>query len=97
MFICGLGQHELRLNGRKVGNNVLDPGWTNYRKTCLYVTHDVTARLTRGRNALGVMLGNGMYNVEGGRYVKFKGTFGPPKMILQVICRVCRRHGRHGG
>jgi hypothetical protein len=43
-FISGLGQHELRLNGRKVGDNVLDPGWTNYRRTCPYVTHDVTAQ-----------------------------------------------------
>ena len=82
--VCGLGFYELRLNGQKVGDRVLDPGWTNYRKTCLYSSYDVTAKLTRGRNAIGVMLGNGMYNVPGGRYVKFKGSFGPPKVILQL-------------
>lgn len=83
-YVCGLGFYELRLNGRKVGDRVLDPGWTNYRKTCLYAAYDVTAELTRGRNAVGVMLGNGMYNVPGGRYVKFKGSFGPLKVILQL-------------
>lgn len=83
-YVCGLGCYELRLNGRKVGDRVLDPGWTNYRKTCLYAAYDVTAQVTRGQNALGVMLGNGMYNVPGGRYVKFRGSFGPPKVILQL-------------
>ena len=82
--ICGLGQYELRLNGGKVGDHVLDPGWTNYRKTCLYATYDVTEQIRQGDNCLGVMLGNGMYRVGGGRYVKFTGSFGPPKMILQL-------------
>jgi hypothetical protein len=83
-FICGLGFYELRLNGQKVGDRVLDPGWTNYRKTCLYSTYDVTAMLTQGSNAMGVMLGNGMYHIPGGRYTKFTGSFGPPKMIMQL-------------
>ena len=82
--ICGLGQYELRLNGGKLGDHVLDPGWTNYRKTCLYATYDVTEQTRQGDNCLGVMLGNGMYRVGGGRYVKFTGSFGPPKMILQL-------------
>jgi len=84
VYVCGLGFYELRLNGGKVGDRVLDPGWTDYRKTCLYTAYDVTSQLARGRNALGVMLGNGMYNVPGGRYTKFTGTFGPPKLILQL-------------
>jgi len=83
-FICGLGFYELRLNGRKVDDRVLDPGWTNYRKTCLYATYDVTTQLKRGPNALGILLGNGMYNVPGGRYTKFKGSFGPPKVIFHL-------------
>jgi alpha-L-rhamnosidase len=83
-YVCGLGFYELSLNGQKVGDRVLDPGWTNYKKTCLYATYDVTAQLVRGQNALGVMLGNGMYNIPGGRYVKFNGSFGPPKVILKL-------------
>ncbi len=83
-YICGLGFYELRLNGEKVGERALDPGWTNYRKRCLYVAHDVTANVKSGKNALGVLLGNGMYNVPGGRYIKFRGSFGPPKLICQL-------------
>ena len=60
-YICGLGYSELRLNGRKVGRNVLDPGWTTYDKRVLYVTHDVTEYLNPGQNAVGVMLGQGWY------------------------------------
>ncbi|MDX9971961.1 MAG: family 78 glycoside hydrolase catalytic domain [FCB group bacterium] len=83
-YVCGLGQFELYVNGTKVGDHFLDPGWTNYKKTCLYVPLDVTRLLHPGSNALGVMLGNGMYNVPGGRYVKFTGSFGEPKLILQL-------------
>ena len=57
-FVCGLGQFELRVNGAKAGEDVMEPGWTNYAKTCLYVARDVTALLRNGENALGVMLGN---------------------------------------
>ena len=84
VYICGLGQFELSLNGEKVGNHVLDPGWTNYKKSCLYVPFDITEKIRSGENALGVMLGNGLYNVKGGRYVKFLGSFGEPKVILQL-------------
>ena len=82
--ICGLGHYELRINGRRIGDHQMDPGWTNYRKTCLYSSYDVTESLKQGNNCIAVMLGNGMYNVPGGRYTKFKGTFGPPKLICQT-------------
>ena len=87
-FVCvsGLGQYELRLNGARVGGGVLQPGWTNYRKTILYNTFDVTQGLRSGTNILGLLLGNGMYNVEkyAGRYTKRVGTYGQPKLILQL-------------
>jgi hypothetical protein len=81
--ICGLGQFELSVNGEKVGNDVMEPAWANFRKSCLYVVHDVARHLRVGENEIGVMLGNGMYNVVGtpGRYKKFKGSFGPLKLI----------------
>jgi alpha-L-rhamnosidase len=84
--VSGLGQYELRINGRRAGTGVLNPGWTDYRKTVLYNTFEVTPLLRPGANMLGVMLGNGMYNVEryAGRYTKLVGTFGQPKLILQL-------------
>ena len=86
VFVSGLGQYELTLNGEEVTKSILNPGWTNYSKTVLYQTYDVTNRIHLGRNALAVMLGNGMYNVPGlkGRYTKFVGSFGQPKLILQM-------------
>jgi hypothetical protein len=84
--ISGLGQFEAHLNGRKIGTALLTPGWTDYQKHVLYDTYDVTAMLRSGPNALGVMLGNGMYNVveTKGRYTKFERSFGPLKLIAQL-------------
>jgi len=85
IYICGLGQYELSANGVKVGNAVMSPGWSFYSQTCLYDTLDLTSYLTNGINALGVMLGNGMYNVQPtANYTKFTGSFGPPKLIAQL-------------
>lgn len=83
-FVCGLGQYEISLNGRKVGEDLLTPGWTNYAKTCLYDTYDITAMLRPGTNAAGMFLGNGMYRVHPGRYTKFVGSFGPLKAICMI-------------
>ena len=84
VHVCGLGQYDLSVNGRQASEDLMTPGWSQYDKTCLYDTHDVTALLKRGSNAIGLVLGNGMYNVPGGRYIKFKGTYGPQKAIAQL-------------
>ena len=64
LYVSGPGYHEIRLNGGKVGDHLLDPGFTRYDKRLLYVTHDVTSMLKPGANAIGAMLGNGWYNVQ---------------------------------
>jgi hypothetical protein len=87
LSICGLGHHELFLNGTKVGDDLLAPGWSGYRKTCLYDTFDLTDQLRNGKNELRVMLGNGFFNVTGGRYVKLTGSFGQPMLTLQMRVR----------
>ena len=86
LFVSGLGQYEVRLNGAAVTDTVLNPGWTDYRKTVSYDTYDVRRLLRQGANAFGVLLGNGMYNVEGvkGHYTKFIGSYGQSKLILQL-------------
>ncbi|UJF35629.1 family 78 glycoside hydrolase catalytic domain [Paenibacillus hexagrammi] len=83
-YVSGLGHYELRINGKKVGDSVLEPGWTHYDKTCLYCVHDVTEVLNEGPNAIGVMLGNGFFHVAGGRYTKFKHSFGTPRCLIQL-------------
>jgi hypothetical protein len=86
LYISGLGQFEAHINGRNVTDTVLNPGWSDYRKRVFYCTYDVIALLQAGKNVIGVMLGNGMYNVPltPGRYQKFHGSFGQPKLILQL-------------
>lgn len=83
-FISGLGHFEMSINGNKVGDHFLDPGWTNYTKQALYVSFDITKQLTTGNNAIGVILGNGFYYVPGERYRKLTGAFGYPKMICNL-------------
>ncbi|MBU1187109.1 MAG: family 78 glycoside hydrolase catalytic domain, partial [Acidobacteria bacterium] len=63
-FVSGLGYYELRINGNKVGENVLDPGWTTYDKRVLYTAYDVTGLLKKGKNALGAVLGKGWYKSQ---------------------------------
>ncbi|MFS2188055.1 family 78 glycoside hydrolase catalytic domain [Mucilaginibacter sp. Mucisp84] len=86
LYICGLGHFELSLNGKKVGDHFLDPGWTKYDKQALYVPFDVTSQLLSGKNTIGVMLGNGFYYIpRDKRYRKLTGAFGYPKMICRLM------------
>lgn len=86
VYISGLGFYELRLNGQKVGDRVLDPAYTRYDKRALYVTHDVTDLLREGENAVGVMLGNGWYNCHTRDSWDFDHApwRNPPKMLFQM-------------
>ena len=62
--VCGLGQFNFFVNGSKVSDDVLDPGWTDYRKAVYYLCFDVTPYLKKGTNALGAEIGNGWYIME---------------------------------
>lgn len=61
-YIAVAGLYELYINGQKVGNHRLDPMYTRFDRRTLYVTYDVTPYLRPGKNAVGVLLGNGWYN-----------------------------------
>ncbi|MBN1876734.1 MAG: glycoside hydrolase family 78 protein [Anaerolineae bacterium] len=61
IYVTGLGLYELRLNGQRVGDTVLTPGWTNYDHHIQYQTYNVTGLMREGDNVLGVMLGDGWY------------------------------------
>ncbi len=60
-FITAQGLYEAELNGQRVGDTYLTPGWTSYNKRLLYQTYDVTKLLTAGKNAIGVRVGNGWF------------------------------------
>ncbi len=86
LYVSGLAEYKFAINGSQIGDDILSPGWTNYRKTILYDTYDITKHLITGNNAMGMLLGNGMYNIQPDsvRYVKFLNTFGPLKAIAQL-------------
>ena len=60
-YITAHGLYEANINGKRVGDAYLTPGWTSYKNRLQYQTYDVTDLLKEGNNAIGVMLGNGWY------------------------------------
>ena len=92
LSISGLGYFEPRLNGTKVGDHELDPGWTDFAKRVSYQTFDVTKRVKLGENALGVMLGNGFFNplpikMWGHLNIRQHLPIGEPRLIAQLDIR----------
>jgi alpha-L-rhamnosidase len=61
LYATALGVYEASLNGRRVGNSLLDPGWTDYRTRVMVQTYDVTSLLNPGENTVGAALGDGWY------------------------------------
>jgi alpha-L-rhamnosidase len=61
VYVTSHGYYELHLNGKKVGDQVLTPGWTSYSKRLQYQVYDVTTQLVKGKNAVGAVLGDGWY------------------------------------
>jgi|GEM_PF-30125 len=89
LYITGIGYYEASINGMKVGDHYLDPGWTDYRKTVPYNVFDVTTRLRSGRCCLGVELGNGWYNplpllMWGGLNIRKFVATGTPRLLARL-------------
>ncbi|MCK5457558.1 MAG: alpha-L-rhamnosidase N-terminal domain-containing protein, partial [Melioribacteraceae bacterium] len=89
LYITGLGYYEATINGKRVGDYVLDPGWTNYSKRVQYSTYDVTDLIESGGNSFSVELGNGWYNLLpmtmwGSRNIREHLTSGRPQFIAQL-------------
>ncbi len=62
IYSTAMGLYEIEINGRRVGEDVLAPGWTDYDRRVQYQTYDVTEHLTQGANAIGVRLSDGWYS-----------------------------------
>ena len=93
--ICGLGQYELFIDGEKVGEYFLSPGWTMFSKRLLYNELDVTSHLKsqisnlksqtsilKPQITIKVMLGGGMYDIPLKGYHKMAGSCGAPKLLF---------------
>jgi alpha-L-rhamnosidase len=85
VYMVGLGLYELYLNGNKLSQDVLTPSPTDYRKTVLYNTYDVTQQLKTGNNVIAAIVSNGRFFTMRQNYKPQKiNTFGFPKMLLQL-------------
>lgn len=85
VHISGMGLYELFINGKRVGDQVLAPAPTDYRKSILYNTYDVTTQLQK-ENAIGVTLGNGRFYTMRQDYKPYKiPNFGYPKLRFNLI------------
>lgn len=89
IYITGLGYYELYINGEKIGNHVLDPGWTTYDERILYAVYDVSEHLNPGVNTVGIILGNGWYDplplLMWGKYnLRDYLAVGRPRALLQM-------------
>ncbi|RIJ50726.1 alpha-L-rhamnosidase [Maribellus luteus] len=88
-FVTACGFYEFTLNGQKVGDHVLDPSVTDYRKRILYSTYDVTDHLNSGINVAGLMLANGAYNM---RKVDDRYSWGGGGSVLGNPCFIAQLH-----
>lgn len=60
-YVAGLGYYELHINGSRIGDRVMEPGFTDYTKRVFYSVYDVTSNLVQGENCIGACVGSGWY------------------------------------
>ncbi|MBR5085229.1 MAG: family 78 glycoside hydrolase catalytic domain, partial [Prevotella sp.] len=85
VYISGLGLYELYINAQRIGNQVLAPVPTDYRRSVMYNAYDVTDALHKDANAIGVILGNGrMFPMRQNKPYKAP-VFGFPKCRFEMI------------
>ena len=87
LYVCGMGAFECWINGKRVSDHVMEPGWTDFRRTCFYTAYDVTEYFAEGENIENIILvklGDCMFNVPGGRYVYFQRSYGKAKFLCQL-------------
>jgi alpha-L-rhamnosidase len=86
MYATARGVYEMYINGKKVGNDVLAPGWTDYDRRIQYQTYEVTPLLAEGPNALGAVLGDGWFAGFFGFDPKHRGALygARPQLLAQL-------------
>ena len=87
LYVTALGLYEARLNGQRVGDAFLAPGWTDYGERLLYQTYDVTSLVAVGENVLGAVVADGWYAGFAGFDAKRAGAhYGTrPELLAQLI------------
>jgi alpha-L-rhamnosidase len=85
IYVTALGCYELHLNGQRVGQDELTPGWTDFRKRVQYQTYDVTYLVKPGANAIGAILGDGWFASDLAFVGRRKFYGGDPRLSVQLV------------
>ncbi|WP_307859057.1 glycoside hydrolase family 78 protein [Desertivibrio insolitus] len=85
LYVTAHGLYEIELNGRRVGDDAMSPGWTPYRSRLRYRTYDVTEQIADGSNAIGAWLGDGWYRGRLGWYRGFRNLYGHDLSLLAQL------------
>jgi len=89
LYITALGLYEAEINGRRVGDYVLAPGWQSYNYRHVYDTFDVTELLTDGNNTIGVVVGEGWFSgrlsYDGGVRNNYGDTIGLLALLVVTL------------
>ncbi|MCF3961913.1 family 78 glycoside hydrolase catalytic domain [Streptomyces fuscigenes] len=89
LYATARGLYELELNGDRVGDEVLSPGWTSYRRRLRYSTYDVTDLLHAGPNVLGAHLADGWFRGRIGYGGGTRDVYGERTGLLAQLEVVC--------
>ena len=87
LYALGLGMQSILVNGEEVTDQVLAPGYSNFNKTLIYTTYDLSTYLVKGSNVVGIELGRGEWDTQpalGGRYMKYTAVPSSLMMIAQL-------------
>ncbi|WP_405690639.1 family 78 glycoside hydrolase catalytic domain [Streptomyces sp. NBC_01185] len=85
LYITAHGLYEAEINGRRVGDETLAPGWTVYPHRLRYRTHDVTGHLTEGANTIGAWLGDGWYRGKYGFDGGTRNIYGTDQSLIAQL------------
>ena len=87
LFISGVGHYRAWLNGHPLSADRLTPGWSDYSRTCLYNTYEVSGLLRPGDNAMAIIAGSGFAYVNRERYSKLVIAHSYPMVIARLVIR----------
>ncbi len=85
LYVTAHGVYEVEINGRRIGDDAMSPGWTPYREKLRYYTYDVTEEIAAGANAIGAWLGDGWYRGRMGWRGGFRNVFGTDLSLLAQL------------
>jgi len=85
LYVTAHGLYEVEINGTRVGEDALSPGWTVYGKRLRYYTYDVTDQVTEGENAIGAWLADGWYRGRFGFQGGHRNLYGDKLALLAQL------------